>query len=79
MPWWPGQKQRCRHPTCSPGFSSRLRQTAPGAGGELLTTAQMAARLQIAPKTLLRRAKKGQLEPIRLGQRGRGALRWAAR
>jgi hypothetical protein len=38
----------------------------------------MAARLQIAPKTLLRRAKKGQAEPIRLGQRGRGALRWAA-
>jgi hypothetical protein len=59
-------------------LTAALAHTAPGAGGEFLTTAQMAARLQIAPKTLLRRAKKGQAEPIRLGQRGRGALRWAA-
>jgi hypothetical protein len=39
----------------------------------------MADRLQISTKTLLNRAKKGQLEPVRLGQRGRAALRWAAR
>lgn len=57
--------------------------TVPGAGGELLTTAQMAQRLQVAPKTLLRRAKRGKLQqPIRLGrlgERGRETLRWAAR
>jgi len=53
--------------------------TAPGANGELLTTAQMAARLAVAPKTLLRRAKRGEITPVRSGQRGRAALRWAAR
>jgi hypothetical protein len=53
--------------------------TVPGASGELLTTKQMAQRLGIAPKTLLRRAKAGQAEPIRFGERGRAALRWAAR
>lgn len=57
-------------------LTAAIAAAAPGAGGELLTTAQMAARLQISTKALLRRAKKGQLEPIRLGQRGRGALRW---
>jgi hypothetical protein len=56
-----------------------LGQTAPGAGGELLTTRQMAARLQLSPRTLLRRAKAGKAEPIRFGERGRGAVRWAAR
>lgn len=53
--------------------------TAPGAGGELLTTRQLAERLQVHPKTVLRRAKAGQIEPVRMGQRGRGALRWPAR
>jgi hypothetical protein len=58
-------------------LAAALAHTAPGAGGALLTTAQMAARLQISPKALLRRKK--ELEPIRLGKRGRAALRWAAR
>jgi hypothetical protein len=50
---------------------------APGARGELLTTEQMAARLNIAPKTLLRRRARGQVKPaLQLGQRGRAALRW---
>jgi len=50
---------------------------APGAHGELLTTQQMAARLGIAPKTLLRRRARGQVKaPVQLGRRGRAALRW---
>jgi excisionase family DNA binding protein len=51
---------------------------APGQNGQLLTTAELAARLQISVRTLRRRAKSGQLEPVRLGQRGRAALRWPA-
>jgi hypothetical protein len=53
-------------------------QTRPGAGGEYLTTEQLAERLQISTKTLRRRAKDGQVEPLRLGKRGSGALRWPA-
>jgi hypothetical protein len=53
-------------------------QTLPGAGGEMLTTKQMASRLGINPRTLLRRAKRGEVSPVRLGQRGRAAVRWPA-
>ena len=53
-------------------------QTLPGAAGEMLTTKAMAARLGIAPKTLLRRAKRGEAHPIRFGVRGRAAVRWPA-
>jgi excisionase family DNA binding protein len=53
--------------------------TQPGASGELLTTEQMADRLQLSPRTVRRRAQAGKLEPIRMGARGRGALRWPAR
>jgi hypothetical protein len=50
---------------------------APGARGDLLTTKQMAERLGIAPKTLLRRRAKGQAVPaLQLGRRGRAAIRW---
>ena len=52
--------------------------TLPGASGQLLTTAQLAARMQVSPKTIRRRAKAGELEPVRMGKRGRGALRWPA-
>lgn len=48
-------------------------QTAPGQAGELLTTAQMAARLNLAPKTLLKRARRGELKPAL--QRGK-LIRW---
>lgn len=52
----------------------------PGADGRLLSTAEMAERLGVAPKTLLRRKAKGEVMPaVQLGQRGRAALRWAAR
>jgi hypothetical protein len=55
-------------------------QIRPEVTGELLTTADMAARLGIAPKTLLKKRKKGEITPAKiLGKRGRAALRWAAR
>ena len=54
-------------------------QIRPEMTGELLTTAQMAARLGIAPKTLLRQKASGKVTPAMiLGQRGRAALRWRA-
>jgi hypothetical protein len=54
-----------------------LAQLTPGSRGELLTTRQMADRLNIAPKTLLKRKAKGQVRPaLQLGERGRAAIRW---
>jgi len=47
----------------------------PGARGELLTTAQLADRLGLAPKTLLRHKKDGRIKP--LVQKGK-LLRWGA-
>jgi hypothetical protein len=53
--------------------------TVPGAGGEMLTTRQMAAQLAVHPRTLLRKKREGMVTPaIQLGRRGRGALRWRA-
>jgi hypothetical protein len=40
-----------------------LPQLAPGQHGELLTTAQMASRLGIAPKTLLKHKAAGSIRP----------------
>jgi helix-turn-helix protein len=51
----------------------------PGASGELLTTRQLADRLPLSPRTIRRKAKAGELAPIRIGARGRGELRWPAR
>lgn len=49
----------------------------PGSHGAMLSTRQMAERLGISPKTLLKRKAKGQVRPaVQLGQRGRAALRW---
>lgn len=59
-------------------LSEVLARIAPGAGGELLTTAQLAARLQVSPRTIRRMMKAGKLRPERMGARGRGALRWPA-
>ena len=54
-----------------------VEQTAPGARGEFLTTKQLAERIGIAPKTLLRRRARGQVQPpLVLGKRGRAAIRW---
>jgi hypothetical protein len=41
-----------------------LAQMAPGSQGELLSTRQMAERLGIAPKTLLRRKARGDVRPV---------------
>jgi hypothetical protein len=50
---------------------------APERRGHLMTTAQMASRFNISPRTLLRRAQTGKAQPaVRLGTRGRAALRW---
>ncbi len=38
-------------------------RTAPGSHAELLTTQQMAARLNLSPKTLLRRKARGEVRP----------------
>jgi hypothetical protein len=48
----------------------------PGGHGEFLTTKQMAERLQIAPKTLLKRKARGLRPALQLGRRGRAAIRW---
>ena len=47
--------------------------------GELLSTKDLADRLGVTPKTLLRRRAKGELKPaLELGERGRAAFRWRA-
>ena|SRR2546428_3893642 len=40
-----------------------LDHLTPGRRGELLTTSQMAARLNLSPKTLLRRKARGEIRP----------------
>ncbi len=40
-----------------------LPQLDPGSAGELLTTQQMASRLNLSPKTLLRRKARGEVRP----------------
>ena len=50
-----------------------LEHVTPGRRGELLTTSQMAARLNVSPKTLLRRKARGDLRPA--VQRGK-LIRW---
>jgi hypothetical protein len=47
----------------------------PGAHGELISTKELAARLGVTPKTILKRKGKGQLTPAL--QRGR-LIRWKA-
>jgi hypothetical protein len=44
---------------------------------ELLTTAEMAERLSLRPRTLRKRAAAGAIAaPVRLAKRGSAALRW---
>ena len=50
-----------------------LDHVTPGRRGELLTTSQMAARLNLSPKTLLRRKARGEIRPA--VQRGK-LIRW---
>jgi hypothetical protein len=56
---------------------TRLLEVSPGRWDQLLTTKQMAARLNVSARTLLRKRRQGVVAPaIQLGERGRGALRW---
>jgi hypothetical protein len=51
---------------------------SPGAHGSLLTTRDMAAKLGISPKTLLKRKRSGEIRPaVQMAARGRAAIRWA--
>ena len=47
-------------------------------GGPLLSTKEMAARLNVSPKTLLRRRARGEISAVQLAKRGPGALRWGS-
>ena len=59
-------------------LSAILPNIAPGRNGELLTTAQMAEKLGISSKTLLKRRRAGKVQPaLQLGRRGVAALRWS--
>ena len=42
----------------------------------LMTTAEMAERLNVSPRTVRNLGKAGKLEAVRLGKRGTGAIRW---
>jgi hypothetical protein len=71
---WPAYTETA---TALATIASRL---ATARDGYLLSTAEMAERLGISSKTLLRRKAKGEIRPaLQLGRRGRAALRWAAR
>ncbi len=50
-----------------------LDHAAPDRRGEFLTTKEMAQRLNISPKTLLKHKKKGEIRPVL--QRGK-LIRW---
>lgn len=62
--------------TTAQTVAALLPHVTPGSNGNgrLLTTEEMAAKLGISPKTLLR--KKDIRPAVRLGLRGRGAIRW---
>lgn len=63
--------------TVTASLAAILPALAPDPHGDLMTTAEMASRLGIAPKTLLKRRAKGLVgQPVVLGKRGRAALRW---
>ena len=53
--------------------------TAPGAGGKLLTSAEMAEALGVSSRTVRRKRKAGELTPaLKLGAGARARVRWAA-
>jgi excisionase family DNA binding protein len=54
-------------------FLGVLDHSAPGRHGELLTTAEMAARLNVSPKTVLKWKAQGRIRPAR--QQGK-LIRW---
>jgi hypothetical protein len=56
-------------------LSEIQRATAPEASGRLLTTAELADKIGVSPKTLLKRKAKGEIRPLL--QKGK-LIRWAA-
>ena len=60
-------------------LSVLLPHVQPGARGELLSTAEMASRMGISSRTLLKQRKAGKVRPaLELGRRGRAAIKWRA-
>jgi len=58
-------------------LAQALAATRPSSSVEWLTTKEMAQRLKLTPRTVLRKA--GKLPgAVRLGKRGTGAIRWKA-
>ncbi len=55
-------------------LAAALEHVTPGRRGELLTTAEMAGRLRVTSKTLLKRAARGEIRPAM--RRGK-LIRWA--
>jgi excisionase family DNA binding protein len=53
-----------------------LNALVPAERRPLATTAEMAERLNVTPKTVRRLGKAGKLEAVRLGKRGSAAIRW---
>jgi hypothetical protein len=54
-------------------LAAALEHTVPGDRGELLTTREMAARVNLAPKTLLRHCAEGRIQPaVKAGK----LIRW---
>src|SRR5262245_46671639 len=54
-----------------------LPRLEPGQHGALMTTREMAAKLGISSKTVLRRKRAGEVRPALVtGKRGPAALRW---
>jgi hypothetical protein len=62
-------------------LSALLPNLRPEAGGPMLTTAEMASRLGVAAKTLLRHKRNGRIQPAveQGGGKGKGGklLRWS--
>lgn len=53
--------------------------TEPGTGGRLMTTAELAERLDVSSRTIFRRSeKKGAIQPARRVGRGRRSVLWPA-
>jgi hypothetical protein len=65
--------------SASAALAAVLEQLGPERDGALLTTAGLAERYNVTPRTLLRWKRRGLVTPaLEAGKRGRAALRWKA-
>jgi FixJ family two-component response regulator len=62
--------------TLAASLATILPALVPGHHGTLMTTKEMAAKLGVSPKTLLKHRADGHHQPLQLAKRGRAALRW---